>query len=130
MAVKTPQEFMMEYQRRTNSHDPNQVAELVAADAIYWFNDGSFVGIKSIKEALRKTWETIQDETYSIDKPHWVAMSETLAACVYTYHWRGIIEGKPAKGTGRGTSVLRKLDGQWKVVHEHLSKIPTAMSEG
>lgn len=118
------QAFMREYEKRTNGHDPEPVAELITEDATYWFNDGSFVGHEAIKGALRKTWATIQDETYTIENPQWIAVSETAAACIYTFHWSGLIDGKQFKGKGRGTSVLKKVGDQWKVVHDHLSSYP------
>jgi hypothetical protein len=35
--------------------------------------------------------------------------------------WRGVVEGQPASGRGRGTNVLVERDGAWQVQHEHLS---------
>jgi ketosteroid isomerase-like protein len=32
-----------------------------------------------------------------------------------------MVEGQSAQGEGRGTSVLGKIKGEWKVLHEHLS---------
>jgi hypothetical protein len=63
----TPMEFMQEYERNTNSHCFQEIAPLIADDAIYWFNDGSFRGIAEIKQAFEKTWSFILDEQYTID---------------------------------------------------------------
>ncbi|MBZ0278097.1 MAG: nuclear transport factor 2 family protein [Anaerolineae bacterium] len=120
----TPEEFMQAYEQATNTHDPARVAALVDKDAVYWFNDGSFLGIDAIQGALAKTWDFIQDETYRIADVRWIAQGETTAVCIYTFHWRGLVNGQVAEGNGRGTSVLRKTDGEWKVVHEHLSPQP------
>ncbi len=120
----TPEEFMQVYERATNTHDPARVAELVDKDAVYWFNDGSFLGIDAIQGALAKTWGFIQDETYRIADIRWIAEDETTAVCIYSFHWRGLVNGQVAEGKGRGTSVLRKINDEWKVAHEHLSGMP------
>ncbi len=124
MNNQSPVDFMREYERRTNTHDPEQVAELIVEDAVYWFNNGSFIGREAITAALLKTWNTIQDEHYGIENVQWLAVGESIAVCIYTFRWRGKINGKEAEGVGRGTSVLKKIDNVWKVVHEHLSGMP------
>jgi ketosteroid isomerase-like protein len=73
---------------------------------------------------LAKTWDFIQNETYHIDDVRWIAQDTETAVCIYIFHWRGLVNGRTAEGTGRGTSVLRKMDEAWKVVHEHLSGMP------
>nr|GGG78965.1 hypothetical protein GCM10011398_25360 [Virgibacillus oceani] len=55
---------------------------------------------------------------------NWIALGETVAVCIYQFHWTGNVEGKRKEGSGRGTNVFRQSDDSWKVVHEHLS-IPT-----
>ena len=108
--MMTPEELMREYERRTNTHRFEQVAPLIADDAVYWFSDGSFRGKAAIRRAFEATWTAIRDEHYAV--------------CAYTFRWQGQTSNGPAEGTGRGTSVLRKQDGDWQVVHEHLSPMP------
>ncbi len=48
-----------------------------------------------------------------------------IATCVYTYHWRGSIDGVTREGFGRGTNVLRRAGNQWHIIHEHLSPWPS-----
>lgn len=48
-------------------------------------------------------------------------MANTEAVCIYTFSWRGTVDGQIASGSGRGTNVLKKIDGSWHIVHEHLS---------
>jgi ketosteroid isomerase-like protein len=43
------------------------------------------------------------------------------AVCRYRFSWRGVVGGEPRSGHGRGTNVLVRQDGQWKIEHEHLS---------
>jgi ketosteroid isomerase-like protein len=120
----TPEEFLREYEQRTNTHRFEEIAPLIAEHAVYWFNDGSFQGIDTIKQAFEKTWAFIQDEQYTIDQIQWLINDEHNAVCIYLFHWQGSVEGQFLKGIGRGTSILQKLDGQWKATHEHLSSLP------
>ncbi len=51
----TPVEFLRDYEQRTNTHRFAEVAPLIADNAVYWFNDGSFQGKDAIKQAFEKT---------------------------------------------------------------------------
>ena len=123
---QTPAQLMEEYVLRTNRHRFTSVAELIAEDAVFWFNDGSFVGHGAIRGVFEKTWALIQDEIYRVDDIRWLAVDTHAAVCVYTFHWQGMVNGQLAQGSGRGTSVLRKSAERWQIVHEHLSPIPRA----
>ncbi|MGN8025389.1 YybH family protein [Microbacterium sp. 22242] len=113
--------FIREYERRTNSHDLEQLAPLIAEDATYWFSDGSHVGRAAILAAIGETFETIQDEAYSIADVEVIAEGPELAVLRYTFHWSGLVEGSPRSGSGRGTNVAVSRGGQWFMLHEHLS---------
>lgn len=120
----TPSEFMLEYERQTNTHDFNNVDEIIADNAVYWFNDGSFHGRNEIRGAFEKTWNSIQDEHYAIENVQWLVTSDSIAVCIYIFYWQGIVGGRSLSGSGRGTSVIQKANDRWLVVHEHLSGIP------
>ena len=121
----TPDEFMLKYEAATCAHDLEATVSLIAEDAIYLFsNRTSHVGKQAIRKALLANFESIKAETYAIQGLKWLARSEEIAACVYEFAWSGEIDGKPASGSGRGTTVLRRVEGQWKVAHEHLSAGP------
>jgi len=113
--------FMAEYERAANSHDVRRVLALIADDATYWFTDGSFRGREEIAGALERTFAAIQDEVYEIRELEWVALAEELAACRYRFSWRGLVDGRPSSGSGRGTNIVVRRDGAWQVQHEHLS---------
>lgn len=115
------QAFMAEYERATNTHDINQVTPLIRSDATYWFSDGSHHGLTEIAAAIEKTFTTIQDETYTIHDLEWVAIAAELAVCRYRFTWTGRIDGQHRSGHGRGTNVITKQHGEWKILHEHLS---------
>jgi len=116
--------FLMEYARCTNTHQFDAVAPLIAEDAVYWFSDGSYRGLSSIRLAFERTWSIIHDEHYAIEDVEWLTVDTSSAACIYTFHWRGRIDGMLREGSGRGTTVLRQIDERWQVVHEHLSQLP------
>jgi uncharacterized protein (TIGR02246 family) len=113
--------FMAEYERAANSHDVERVLALIADSATYWFTDGSYRGREEIAGALERTFATIQDEVYEIRELEWVTLTDAQAVCRYRIFWRGVVDGQPSSGRGRGTNVLVKRDGAWQVEHEHLS---------
>ncbi len=113
--------FMTEYERAANSHDLGRVLPLIADDATYWFTDGSYRGREEIADALARTFAAIHDEVYEIRELQWVTLAGEVAACRYRFSWRGVVDGRPHSGRGRGTNVLVKRDGAWQVEHEHLS---------
>lgn len=114
--------FMRQYEQATNRHDFNQLTPLIADDATYWFTDGSYHGIDAIKAAVERTFTTILDEVYKIDQLEWIAVAENLGVCRYHFRWTGVIHGTPASGNGRGTNLVVKRNGNWKMLHEHLSR--------
>lgn len=118
-----PTEFMRAYEAATNAHDLAGTLGLIADDAIYLFSDrSSHIGKKAIGEALEANFNSISSETYRIHEIRWLAAAQEIAACVYRFEWSGEIDGKPASGSGRGTTVLRRIEGNWRVAHEHLSR--------
>ena len=114
-------EFVTEYERAANSHDVGRVLPLIADDATFWFTDGSYRGREEIADALARAFATIQDEVYEIKELEWVTLTAEVAACRYRFCWRGMVDGQPGSGRGRGTNVLVKRDGAWQIEHEHLS---------
>jgi ketosteroid isomerase-like protein len=122
--MMTPADFLREYEQKINTHRFDHVAPLIAEDAIFWFNDGSFGGLDQIRAAFEKTWNLIREERYAVEDVQWIAVGQEVAVCIYVFRWEGLIDGRPQWGTGRGTSVLRKEDERWVVAHEHLSPMP------
>jgi ketosteroid isomerase-like protein len=121
--TQSASEFMVAYERATNSHDAEATLSLVDDKAVYLFSDESVhVGKSAIEKVLRRNFDLIKDESYSIDNLTWLVNSGEMAACVYDFSWSGTIEGEPASGYGRGTTVLMHAQDGWKVIHEHLSR--------
>ncbi len=47
-----------------------------------------------------------------------------VAVATFTLHYQATMRNRQFNFTSRVTSVLRKQDSAWKVVHEHLSRFP------
>ena len=113
--------FLMRYEQANNSHEIDRVMPLIAEDAVYWFSDGSYRGLDEITGAIARTFDAIRDEKYEISDLEWVVMAADHAVCRYRFFWTGVIDGQPRSGRGRGTNLVVKRDGAWKMQHEHLS---------
>jgi uncharacterized protein (TIGR02246 family) len=119
----SPAQFMRAYEVAANAHDLEATLKLIADDAIYLFSDqSSYIGKDAIAKVLAANFDTLKNETYRIKSLVWTATSAGVAACVYEFDWSAEIDGQPASGNGRGTSVLRNTDGTWYIAHEHLSR--------
>ncbi|MFD3273848.1 nuclear transport factor 2 family protein [Paenibacillus dendritiformis] len=110
------------YIEATNSHDFSNVGKWVDSNAVYWFSDKTCTTPEEIQRYFENAWETVKEEKYSVTDVVWIAEDENSAACIYTYHWEGFIDGRYGSGKGRGTNVLVKRNDGWKIVHEHLSR--------
>ncbi|WP_120005265.1 YybH family protein [Nesterenkonia muleiensis] len=109
----------------TNTHDFDNVTDLLHEGVSYFFNDATLTGHKLVRRYFEDTWEAIQDEEYWAEEPQWLVENTNTAVVVYRYRWKGIIDGKPSQGSGRATNVfVRNEDGKWQMAHEHLSGEP------
>lgn len=117
----SPEEFLKSYEVALATQDWQSVSPLIHEDACVTFSDGSFhKGKAEIQRAFEKNFALIQEEQYSITGAHWVKVTDSFAVCAYAFHWNGLIHGKPASGSGRGTSVLVNEKGKWSILIEHL----------
>jgi ketosteroid isomerase-like protein len=116
--------LLEEYKVEINKHDFDALEPLISRDCKFWFSSGTFVGLEQARKAFERTWGLIKEEVYSLTEIDWIAESDLAAVCTYTFHWKGLIDGKSCEGKGRGTSCFRKETDGWKVIHEHLSHFP------
>ncbi|MFD6294320.1 YybH family protein [Streptomyces sp. NPDC060235] len=113
--------FIGEYEQANNRHDIARVVQFIADDAVYWFSNGSFRGLASVKSAIEQTFATSLNEVYEVQDLEWPVVTTDLAVCRYQFAWRGEVAGQSRSGRGRGTNVIVMRDGRWQIVHEHLS---------
>lgn len=112
------------YAEVINNHNFDDVTQLIAEDAVFWFGDGSHAGLKAIRQAFEATWYNLANETYWLEEVRWIAQGEAAASCLYRFHWQATVSGEQRAGSGRGTSVFARRPEGWKIVHEHLSALP------
>jgi ketosteroid isomerase-like protein len=112
------------YVEKLNTHTWAQIAPCVTNDAVFIFTEGTFIGHAAAKTAFEKTFALIENEVFSLHNIVWTAVTEDVAACHYEFRWKGLISGQESSGGGRGTSILRRVDGRWLITHEHLGPYP------
>jgi len=119
----TPEETKQEMARRMNAKDLAGTMALIADDAVYfWSNGSAMFGKPAIEAAMRANFEGIADDTYAVADVTWLADTDQVAACVFRFEWTGKVGGKAVSGRGRGASVLKRVDGEWRIAHENLSQ--------
>ena len=117
----TPADFISRYEQALASQDWAKVAPLIHLNCSVTFSSGQIHrGKAAVEKAFRANFDLIKDEEYAMSDLHWIVKGETFAVCTFVYHWSGVINGKPASGSGRGTSSLVKEEGDWLLVAEHL----------
>lgn len=108
------------YVEKLNTHSWDQIAPHVAKDVVFIFTEGTFIGHAAAKQSFEKTFALIQNEQFSLHDISWTAVTDDVTTCHYEFRWKGLISGQESSGGGRGTSILRKVDGRWLIAHEHL----------
>ena len=116
-----PEDAMKFYQARLALHDFDALLPVIAEDAVFWFSDGDHKGIEAARRAFEAAWKAVENEVYTLEDLRWLAIGDSVASCIYNFHWKGMAAGEPVWGGGRGTTVLRKDAAGWRIVHEHLS---------
>ena len=120
----TYESILEQYIWATNTHDFDNVKSLLHPEAVYWFSDQKCDSIKAIQNYFENTWNTIKEEVYSASDIRWLVVKENTATCIYTYLYKGYVDYRFVSGSGRATNVFVKdNEGNWKLIHEHLSSI-------
>jgi ketosteroid isomerase-like protein len=122
-------EVLKKYEMEINKNNFSLLAPLISSECKFWFSSGAYSGLEETRKAFEKTWKLIKEETYWLTDVEWISEADRSAVCTYTFHWKGIINGVPCEGKGRGTSCFRKEGEDWKIIHEHLSHFPKAINE-
>ena len=117
----TPEDLIRAYESALATQSWANVEPLLHPGVCVTFSDGRhFRGRDAVRAAFEANFAAIQDERYELADLHWVARGPDFAACTYRFVWSGLIGGRPAQGSGRGTSVLKREDGAWLVLAEQL----------
>ena len=115
------EEFIHAYATALGTQNWDHVDPLVHKDACVAFSNGTVhKGKPQVQKAFETNFSLIKDEQYSISNVHWVMKSTETAVYLFEFNWSGMINDKPASGSGRGTSVLVKEADKWLMIIEHL----------
>ncbi|MBM7578736.1 YybH family protein [Jeotgalibacillus terrae] len=117
------QDTLQAYIEATNTHDFENVRQVLHDDALFWFTNQTCRTHSEIQVYFESTWAVIKEEAYSAIDIRWLHADDTSASCVYVYQYEGYYEGQLVSGSGRATNVFKKTDAGWKLIHEHLSKL-------
>lgn len=112
--------FLEAYEKAANSLDFDNVESLIANNAVFEFTNGTFEGINSIRKAFEDTWGKIKDETYTISDINWTKVGYRNAECTYKFKSDGVINSKRQVYEGVGTNTFKRIDGNWRIIREHL----------
>jgi len=116
-----PSNFIIQYERALGTQDWAHVEPLIHNDARVVFSDGSLhIGKDGIKMAYERNFQAIKGEKFEIMNIHWISETSTSAAYMFEFRWAGLIQGEHASGAGRGTTILSKVNGQWRLKSEQL----------
>lgn len=116
-----PEDFIRAYEAALASQTWSQVEPLIHPEACVTFSNGTVhMGKAAVQKAFERNFTLIQDEKFSISNVHWVLKTAETAVYLFEFHWSGLMQGKPAQGAGRGSSVLIHADGRWQLLVEHL----------
>ena len=120
-ATVSAEDFVKQYETALGTQDWDSVAPLISEDAKVIFSDGSLhAGKDAIRAAYQHNFKTIQGEAYRIENVHWLTKTADAAAYVFEFYWTGVIDGREASGSGRGTAVLARRADRWLLVGEQL----------
>ncbi len=120
-------QFLNRFEEIAEKEDFSLLRDMVHERAVFRFNDGDFVGRKSIQAAFEKTWKSgsgVKKERFYLSDIVVLSVDQASATATYTYNWEGRQDGRPFRMQGRGTRVLVEEQGRLQIIHEHLSRFP------
>ena len=114
-------EFVRAYEAALATQNWAEVEPLIHQDACITFSSGTVHrGKDAVRRAFEGNFAEIEAETYRVSNVYWVRRDRAYAAYLFDFDWTGFIDGKPARGGGRGTCVLVKEGTSWQLLIEHL----------
>jgi len=119
--------FLHAFERAAEREDFGLIREMVDEHAYFRFNDGDFKGRPAIQAAFEKTWRgdpTVRKARFYLTDIVVLTVDENTATATYTYNWEGAQGERAFVIRGRGTRVLVRHEGAFRIVHEHLSRFP------
>ncbi len=128
IAVESVLQFLNRFEALAEKEDFNLIRDMIDEQAVFRFNDGDFVGRQAIQAVFEKTWRgdpSVKKVRFYLSDIVVLTTDHSTATATYTYHWEGSQAGREFKIRGRGTRVLLRVNGQFRIIHEHLSRFPS-----
>lgn len=119
--------FLHQFEALAEREDFALISDFIAEDAFFRFSDGDFIGRPAIRAAFEKTWRgdpTVKKARFYLSDIVVLSTDSASATATYTWHWEGAQGEQRFTIKGRGTRVLAFAAGQFRIVHEHLSRFP------
>ncbi len=119
--------FLHHFEALAMKEDFALLKGLIDEAAYFRFNDGDYIGRAAIQAAFEKTWRgdpLVKKARFYLSDIVVLSADQASASATYTWHWEGAQGGREFKILGRGTRVLLHAHGQFRIVHEHLSRFP------
>lgn len=120
-------QFLHHFEEQAMKEDFNLLREMVDEKAFFRFNDGDFIGRAAIQAVFEKTWRgdpSVKKARFYLTDIVVLTATSTSATATYTYNWEGSQGPREFKIKGRGTRVLLREGGGFRIIHEHLSRFP------
>ncbi len=128
IAVESVLQFLNRFEALAEKEDFNLIRDMIDEQAVFRFNDGDFVGRQAIQAVFEKTWRgdpSVKKVRFYLSDIVVLTTDHSTATATYTYNWEGSQAGREFKIRGRGTRVLLRVNGQFRIIHEHLSRFPS-----
>ena len=120
--ANTPQACSVDFTAALIGQDMQTALTLLTNDVIFFYSNGSaIVGREAFSSLMTASWKMLHDYKYASANPVWVTHSDTAAAVIYSFAWKGRVRDQTVGGGGRGTRVMRNDGSGWRIAHEHLS---------
>lgn len=119
--------FLNQFEEVAMKEDFSLLEGMIDEHACFRFNDGDFVGRDAVRLAFEKAWRgdpSVRKARFYLSDIVVLTTDKASATATYTYNWEGNQGGRPFKIQGRGTRVLVHEAGKFRIVHEHLSRLP------
>lgn len=120
-------QFLHHFEEVALEEDFDLIRSMIDERACFRFNDGDFVGLPAIQAVFEKTWRgdpTVKKTRFYLTDIVVLTTDHTSASATYTYNWEGSQGSQVFTIQGRGTRVLVREAGRFRIVHEHLSRFP------
>lgn len=119
--------FLHRFEALGEKEDFALLRDMIDENAYFRFNDGDFIGRAAIQAVFEKTWRgdpSVKKAKFYLTDVVVLTTDYRTATATYTYNWEGSQGDKTFTIRGRGTRVLANENGEFKIVHEHLSRFP------